>query len=144
MSYISRTGNLAAKPELREGDKGPYTYARVLVTDRTRQDDGTYADGATVGYDVLVTGGQARELVATAERSGNVRVTFSGDYRVTEWAGQNGTRIQHEVRADEVGVSLRGQVITVERAQPAAERPAAATEPTDSWPVADIPSDQPF
>ena len=29
MSYIVRTGNLAAAPELRQGERGPYTYARV-------------------------------------------------------------------------------------------------------------------
>ncbi len=29
MSYITRTGNLAGTPELREGERGPYTYARV-------------------------------------------------------------------------------------------------------------------
>lgn len=115
MSYITRTGNLAAAPELREGERGPYTYARVIVTDRIRQDDGSYADGATSGYDVLVSGSQARELVETAQRSGNVRVMFSGRYRVTEWHGDQGTRIQHEVKADEIGVSLRGQSVSVER-----------------------------
>lgn len=51
MSYITRTGNLAATPELKEGEKGPYTYARVIVTDSTRQADGTYTDDATTGYD---------------------------------------------------------------------------------------------
>ena len=39
MSYITRTGNLAATPTLREGDNGPYTYARVLVSDRIRQEE---------------------------------------------------------------------------------------------------------
>lgn len=117
MSYITRTGNLAKTPELREGEKGSYAYARVLVTDRVRQDDGTYADGATIGYEVLVSGSQAIELVNTAERSGNVRVMFAGSYRVTEWEGENGTRVQHEVRADEIGISLRSQSVTVERKQ---------------------------
>ncbi|MES6917829.1 hypothetical protein U6Q14_12005 [Cutibacterium acnes] len=31
MSYITRTGNLAGAPELREGERGPYTYARVTA-----------------------------------------------------------------------------------------------------------------
>ncbi|MGW9114502.1 single-stranded DNA-binding protein [Microbacterium sp. NPDC055683] len=115
MSYITRTGNLAAAPTLREGEKGPYTYARVLVTDRVRQEDGSYKDGPTTGYDVAVSGSQAVNLVAAAEKSGNIRVTFSGRYRVTEFKGEQGTRIQHEVRADEIGVSLRGQAVAVER-----------------------------
>lgn len=115
MSYITRTGNLAKTPELREGEKGSYAYARVLVTDRVRQEDSTYTDGSTIGYEVLVSGSQAVELVNTADRSGNVRVMFAGSYRVTEWEGENGTRVQHEVRADEIGISLRSQSVTVER-----------------------------
>ena len=115
MSYITRTGNLAAKPELRQGERGPYTYARVLVSDHIRQDDDTYTDGPTVAYDVAVSGSQATTLVEAAERSGNIRITFTGSYRVTEYKGEQGTRLQHEVRAEDVAVSLRGQSVTVER-----------------------------
>nr|WP_181716211.1 single-stranded DNA-binding protein [Cryobacterium sp.]QJS06013.1 primosomal replication protein, single-strand binding protein [Cryobacterium sp.] len=115
MSHITRTGNLAAKPELRQGERGPYTYARVLVSDRIRQDDDTYTDGPTVAYDVAVSGSQATNLVEAAERSGNIRITFTGSYRVTEYKGEQGTRLQHEVRAEDVAVSLRGQSVTVER-----------------------------
>ncbi|CAM5540047.1 single-stranded DNA-binding protein [Leifsonia shinshuensis] len=115
MSYITRTGNLAETPTLREGERGAYTYARVIVSDRIRQEDGSYADGPAIAYDVAVSGNQAVNLVEVAERSGNIRVTFSGRYRVTEFTGEQGTRIQHEVRADEVSVSLRGQSVTVER-----------------------------
>jgi single-strand DNA-binding protein len=115
MSHITRTGNLAAKPELRQGERGPYTYARVLVSDRIRQDDDTYTDGPTIAYDVAVSGSQATNLVEAAERSGNIRITFSGSYRVTEYKGEQGTRLQHEVRAEDVAVSLRGQSVTVER-----------------------------
>lgn len=126
MSYITRTGNLAETPTLREGDNGPYTYARVLVSDRLRQKDGSYIDGPTIGYDVAVSGNQAVNLVEAAERSGNIRVTFSGRYRVSEYKGEQGTRLQHEVNADEVSVSLRGQSVTVER--------AARTDEPDSTP----------
>lgn len=115
MSYITRTGNLAETPTLRQGDSGPYTYARMIVSDRLRQDDGAYVDGPAIAYDVAVNGNQAMNLVEAAERSGNIRVTFSGRYRVTEYQGEQGTRVQHEVRADEVSVSLRGQSVTVER-----------------------------
>lgn len=115
MSYITRTGNLAETPKLREGEHGPYTYARILVSDRNRQDDGSYSDGPTIAYDVAVSGNQAVNLVEAAERSGNIRITFSGRYRVTSYQSGDQTRIQHEVRADEIGVSLRGQVVTVAR-----------------------------
>lgn len=119
MSYITRTGNLAGTPTLHEGDRGPYTYARILVNDSVAQDDGSFAKGPTIAYDVAVSGGQARELVATAERSGNVRVIFSGRYRVTEWVGEKGTQIRHEVKADQVGISLRGQAVIIERGESA-------------------------
>ena len=83
-------------------------------------------DGPTIGYDVAVSGNQAVNLVEAAERSGNIRVTFSGRYRVSEYKGEQGTRLQHEVNADEVSVSLRGQSVTVER--------AARTDEPDSTP----------
>lgn len=85
MSYITRTGNLAETPKLREGEHGPYTYARVLVSDRNRQEDGSYSHGPTIAYDVAVSGNQAVSLVDAAERSGNIRITFSGRYRVTSY-----------------------------------------------------------
>lgn len=122
MSYITRVGNLTETPTLRQGDNGPYTYARVAVSDRIRQEDGSYVDGPAVFYDVAVSGSQATNLVETAERSGNIRITFSGRYRVTEYRGEQGTRIQHEVRADEVSVSLRGQSVSVDRAGRSDER----------------------
>ena len=109
MSHITQTGNLAATPELRQGERGAYTYARVIVTDRLRQEDGSYADGSAIAYDVAVSGDQA------TQESGNIRVMFSGRYRVTEYKGQQRTRIKHEVNADEVAVSLRGQTVTATR-----------------------------
>ena len=122
MSYITRTGNLTEAPTLRTGESGPYTYARVAVSDRIRQEDGSYVDGPAVFYDVAVGGSQATNLVEAAERSGNIRVTFSGRYRVSEYKGEQGTRLQHEVNADEVSVSLRGQSVAVERSARADER----------------------
>lgn len=116
MSYITRTGNLTGTPVLRNSENGQYTYAQVAVSDRIRKDDGSYVDGPTVFYNVAVSGSQAANLVAAAERSGNIRITFCGRYQVTEYKNEQGTRIQHEVRADEVSVSLRGQNVTVERA----------------------------
>lgn len=113
MSYITRTGNLTEAPTLRNGDNGPYTYARVAVSDRIRQGDGSYIDGPTVFYNVSVAGNRATNLVEAAQRSGNIRIMFSGRYRVTEFRGEQGTRIRHEVHADEVGVSLRGQSVAV-------------------------------
>src|SRR5690625_4313437 len=103
MSYISRTGNLAETPLLREGERGPYTYARVTVSDRIRGADGHYSEGPAIAYDVAVSGNQAVNLVEAAEQAGNICVTFAGRYRVTEYHGEQGRVLQHEVRADEIG-----------------------------------------
>ena len=58
MSYITRTGNLAETPTLREGDNGPYTYARVLVSANYQgtqfSADLTFTqDGCTAEYHVV-------------------------------------------------------------------------------------------
>jgi len=112
-SYITRTGNLAATPELRQGEKGPYTFARILVSDGIRQEDGSYVDGPTIPYDVAVSGDKAVKLVDAATESGNIRIMFAGRYRVTEYQGENGPRLQHRVNADEIAVSLTGQTVRV-------------------------------
>ena len=74
MSYITRTGNLTEAPTLRTGESGPYTYARVAVSDRIRQEDGSYVDGPAVFYDVAVGGSQATNLVEAAEPLGREEV----------------------------------------------------------------------
>ncbi|MGO1568935.1 MAG: single-stranded DNA-binding protein [Brachybacterium sp.] len=113
MSYIVRTGNLAATPKLQQGERGSYTYARVIVTDSIKKGD-DYVDGPAIAYDVAVSGRDAERLVATAERDGNVRVIFAGRYYVTEYTAKDGTpRLQHNVQADQIGASFRGQDVHV-------------------------------
>ncbi|MDN5803015.1 MAG: single-stranded DNA-binding protein [Microlunatus sp.] len=117
MSYIVRAGNLAATPELRTADSGGvYCYADVIVNDRERLDDGSYRDLATTRYSLTVFRSAAEQLVATAETSGNVRVMFAGRYRVREYNRRDGgTGISHDVVVDEIGVSLTGQRVAVDR-----------------------------
>ncbi|MEJ1816136.1 hypothetical protein, partial [Clavibacter michiganensis] len=67
MSHISRTGNLAGTPDLRQGPKGPYTYAAVIVNDRFQDDNGTWVKGPPIRYELAVSGTQAVALVATAK-----------------------------------------------------------------------------
>lgn len=113
MSYISRVGNLAKVPKLRKSNTAEYCHAMVVVNDRERGEDREWRDGPPVTYKVSVSGEQARNLVAAAEEGGDIRITFSGRYRVTHEAGKPGD--VHEVRADEIGVSLRGQRVTVSK-----------------------------
>lgn len=116
MTFIARTGNLVATPTLRQNEAGGYyTYARVASSDRIRQADGTYTAGPPTFYNISVSGSQAVNLVKTAQDSGNIRLLFAGTYRVTEYTDRQGVRrIQHEVRADDIGVSFIGQNITAE------------------------------
>lgn len=81
------------------------------MSDRIRTKDGDYTKGPSIFYEVQVSGVQAEELVECAKASGNVRVLFSGRYRVTEFKGAQGTTIQHQVTADEIGISLRSQSV---------------------------------
>ena len=60
MSYITRTGNLAATPTLREGERGAYTYARVIVTDRIRQEAGI----ATIAVGAISEADHANSILA--------------------------------------------------------------------------------
>lgn len=136
MRHISGCiGNLASTPKLREGENGPYTFATVMVSDRIKTKSGSWSDGPTIAYNVAVKGDEAKRLVAAAERNGNVRVTFSGRYRVTEWQSENGPREQHEVQADSIGLSFRGQNAGVfdEEHTSDGQAPAAdgADEPVD-------------
>lgn len=52
--------------------------------------------------------------MATSERDGNVSVFFAGRYDVGEDTTNDGTpRVQHDVQADGIGVSFRGQDVHV-------------------------------
>lgn len=117
MSYIIREGNLASTPELRQSDKGPYTFAQVIVNDRSQDEDGNWSDTGSLLYNVTVSGDKARRLVETAQSSGNIRVVFAGRYRVSEYDRKDsqGKGTSHEVRADVLGIALTGQNVTVTR-----------------------------
>lgn len=118
MSYIVRAGNLAAAPQLRTADTGVYCYADVIVNDRERAEDGSYRDLGTIRYSLTVFRSAAENLVDTAQSSGNVRVLFAGRYRVREYnRREGGTGISHDVVVDEIGVSLTGQRVAVDRSR---------------------------
>lgn len=114
MSYITKVGNLAKIPKLREGEHGPYLYARILVTDRVRR-NGEWGDGPTVPYEVAVHGRYALNLHRTASKTGgSVRVLFSGREWTDEFTPNDGpTRLIHKVKADEIGISLEFDAMTM-------------------------------
>lgn len=116
MSYITRTGNLVATPELREGEKSKYAYARIAVSDRVRM-NGEWVDGPTTFYTVALNGRDAEAVVALAQASGNVRLVVTGELTTTGYKaeGSDEIRFENRISADEVGVSLRGQDVQVAR-----------------------------
>jgi len=118
MSYIVRSGNLTEAPELSTSESGTkYVRASVIVNDRERQEDGSYKDSGTIRYNLTIFRSAAEQLVETAKRSGNVRVLFAGDYKVREYTRKDKTTgISHDVVVDEIGVSLTGQSVVVEKA----------------------------
>ena len=114
MSYIVRSGNLLGVPELRYGESGPFAFVAVLVNDRARQQDGSYEGTGAVRYNLAVRGTSAVRLVELAQRSGNLRIVFAGRYRVREFEHAGTVALSHDVRVDELGVSLVGQTVTVQ------------------------------
>ena len=103
----------------------------MIVNDRERLDDGSYRDLATTRYSLTVFRSAAEQLVATAETSGNVRVMFAGRYRVREYDRRDGGKgISHDVVVDEIGVSLTGQRVAVDRARRSGGE-GAIPEPTE-------------
>lgn len=94
----------------------------MIVNDRERIDDGSYRDLGTVRYSLTVFRSAAEQLVATAQASGNVRVLFAGRYRVREYDRRDGGKgISHDVMVDEIGVSLTGQRVAVDRTRSGGE-----------------------
>ena len=133
MSYIVRAGNVASTPELRTADSGrTYCYADVIVNDRERLEDGSYRDLGTVRYSLTVFRSAAEQLVETAQTSGNVRVLFAGSYRVREYDRRDGGKgISHDVVVDEIGVSLTGQRVAVDKNRRSSGGEAAENAPDE-------------
>ncbi len=121
MSYIVRTGNLASTPEMRTSENGRPTYLprhRHRQRPRAGPRTGSYRDQGAIVYSLTVFGSAAEQLVETAQASGNVRVLFAGSYRVREHDRHaGGTGISHNVMVDEIGVSLPGQRVVVDRSR---------------------------
>lgn len=119
MSYIVRAGNLAAPPTLHVSDRTGRSYARarVIVSDMRRDPEtGTWNEIGKQGYAITVHGDAAKRLTDAAERCGNVRVLFAGTLTVRDYTREDGTTgSSHDVDVDEIGISLQGQTITVER-----------------------------
>jgi single-strand DNA-binding protein len=113
---ITLVGNLTADPELRFTPSGlQVANLRLAVTPRTRQEDGTWADGETTFHTVNVWRDQAEHAAESLGKG--ARVIVVGRPKERSWTDQDGT--QHhvtEVDAEELGPSLRWATAKVTRA----------------------------
>lgn len=124
MTYITRIGDLEQISELHSEEGAPFAHARVLVLDEVDHAASVKDGRPTAAYDVLVSGPQATALVEAAQRStGRMRVFFAGSG--VEGAADDSV---HRVQADEVGISLLDQTVTVHDA----DEGVAQTEPWDA------------
>jgi single-strand DNA-binding protein len=113
---VTLVGNLTADPELRYTPTGlEVANLRLAVTPRTRQDDGSWAQGETSFHTVTVWRDQATNTVETLTKG--ARVIVVGRPKQRTWTDQDGTEHQvTEVDAEEVGPSLRWATAKPERA----------------------------
>lgn len=126
---ITIAGNLGADPELRYTPAGNAVVRfSIGVTDRKRDAAGQWQDGDTAWFSVIAWNDLAENIAATFQRGNRVIVTGTMHQRSYQTdAGE--TRYVWEVRADEVGASLRFATAVIKRI--ARNRPAAPED--DPW-----------
>ena len=112
---VTLVGNLTADPELRYTSSGlEVANLRIAVTPRTRQEDGSWAQGETSFHSVTVWRDQATNAAETLTKG--ARVIVVGRPKERTWTDQDGTEHQvSEVDAEEVGPSLRWATATLIR-----------------------------
>ena len=115
-NHTTIVGNLVDDPELRFTNTGTaVANMRVAVTQRIQQ-DGEWRDGDTSFLRVNVWRGQAEHLADSLSKGDRVMVT--GRLRQRTWETPEGEkRSVTEIKADEVGASLKFATAKVERAQ---------------------------
>ena len=116
-NFTVQVGNLTDDPELRFTQNGtPVANFRLAVSQRIRQDDGTWRDGETNFFRVNAWRDQA-ENIAESLAKGN-RAVVLGRLRTRAWETPEGEkRSVTEIDADEVAPSLRWAIAKPERAE---------------------------
>ena len=71
---LHRQHDLAAAPTLREGENGPYTFAKVIVSDRYKDKSGEWVDGPSIPYDVAVSGDEAMQTKRERQIAGRLLI----------------------------------------------------------------------
>jgi single-strand DNA-binding protein len=115
-NFTVQVGNLTDDPELRFTQNGtPVANFRLAVSQRIRQDDGTWRDGETNFFRVNAWRDQA-ENIAESLAKGH-RAVVLGRLRTRTWETPEGDkRSVTEIDADEVAPSLKWAIARPERA----------------------------
>ena len=84
----------------------PVTNLRIAVSDRYRDDTGTWVNSEPVFHDVVIWGAPAIHAAATF-RTGD-RVLVHGQHRLRTWTGSDGVaRVASTITAVMIGASVR-------------------------------------
>ena len=110
-SHIEIEGNLPEDPALAYSEAGtPWTRFKVIVNDRIKQQDDTYANGPAVTYWVKAFRNLA-ENVANSLAKGDP-ILVSGELTISEYRDNEGTtRTAREIMARHIAVPLTHRVV---------------------------------
>ncbi len=140
---VTFAGNLAEDPQLlHTRDDKPFVSCRVMVTNRTRNAEGEWADGEPTAHNVKVYGTAAINLYDSAGRGD--RVIVHGLMRTETWTDQDTQQkrtkqvVEVNNRFGEVGGSFKFAAARIERQRPTASSAAPST--SDEQPAAADPA----
>ena len=106
------TGNLTRTPQLSRTTEGAPVVNLTVAENSRRLVEGEWVDGSTTFWDIVCFGVQAEHVIASLTKG--ARVIVAGSFRTRAWTDADGgehTRL--EVRAEEIGPSLRWATTTV-------------------------------
>ncbi len=108
-------GNLAADPEVRQGNNGPWATFTVITTTRRRnRDTNEWEDGDRASFRCVAYGDLAANIGSSLSKG--LRVIASGRLRDRQYQDNQGqTRYTTEFIVDEIGPSLRYATAAVTR-----------------------------
>ena len=125
MTSIVTEGNATADAELRFTHTGKaVANVTIAVTDRAKDPDGAWADGATAYYEITVWGAPAESFADTAVKG--ARLIVAGELTVQEYTDRDGaTRTRRRITAHHAGLSTRFH-------PDRSTKPARHSEPADA------------
>jgi single-strand DNA-binding protein len=106
-SRMTITGNLTRDPQLRIGSRSGDPFAALAVAVNNRRFDkesGQWVTTGTTFFDVLCWGAAGANVLRSFAKGDPVIV--HGRFRLNEWTGETGTRVNATIDADSIGPDL--------------------------------------